>query len=110
MIPYSGASSGRKPVPTSSRLPTRSWIDFDAPGRRLRDARENFEQRGFPRVVVTAGNPGAQRGTPDHAHHFAALDFEGDVAQGPEGVVGVFLPRIHTNFTNFWFALRGNSW
>ncbi len=72
-------------------------MDFGAPGRRLGDTREDFEPkdasaqpRGLPRAVAA-----------NHAHHLAALDVEGDVFQGPEGIVGFFLPRIGRIFTNF---------
>ena len=51
-------------------------------GRRLGDAGEDLQQRALSRAVAA-----------DDADHLAALDLEGDIAEGPE--IGIFFwPRI----------------
>ena len=65
-------SSGWKPVPTSSRLPTRP-LQLDASFGRLRDPAEDLEQRALAGAVA-----------PDDADHLAGLDVERHVAEGPE--------------------------
>ncbi len=76
-------SSGWKPVPTSSRLPTRPRIAARALGG-SRDARQDLEQRRLPGAVA-----------PDDPERLAFLEVERDVAERPDLLVAapMLLPR-----------------
>ena len=65
-------SSGWKPVPTSSRLPTRPWISTRPVGR-LGDARQDLQQRPLAGAVAA-----------DDADDLAVRDLERHVPQRPE--------------------------
>src|SRR5487761_1605936 len=55
-------------------------VEFRAPHGGPRDARQQLEQRGFARAVSA-----------DQADDFALLDFEGNIADGPDEVHGLAL-------------------
>ena len=76
-------SSGWKPVPTSSRLPTRPRMTA-RPARRCRDPRQELQKRRLPGAVAA-----------DDAEDLAPLDLEGHVLERPDLLLvrPVFLPH-----------------
>ena len=89
-------SSGLKPVPTSSRLPTRPRISA-RPVRRRRDPREDLQQRRLARAVAS-----------DDAQHLPLGHLERDVPQRPELLDGamVLLARDPLHGVHHRFAQR----